>query len=414
MTITRVSTALSQTVYEAALDRIRFVYDNCDDVIVSMSGGKDSTVLLHLTKLVAAERGRLPVKVQWLDAEAEWQATADFMRQVFYSPDVKAYWYQFPVRLAHSLSASDEFLHCWNPAERQLWIREQDPIAITSARLACGDLYEEVIKWMATLADTADKQHAAVLVGMRAAESTQRRIQIGFSGSGDKRGERRTNFKGITWSSKPRANTRVFWPIYDWQDQDVWVCIARNDLAYNRIYDFFYRYGIVGRGMRVSSLIHEGGWQSVQMLQEMEPETYDRFLKRVHGTSAFAHFERREIMPRTLPAAFKDWREYRDYLLEHLIEPRYREQFRKRFARPSLNTPDVNGSRDRWYQIHVREIMINDFDGILSDKARANFKLVDRNQTGFYARRQASERAARSQPQPDQQSALGADREGLR
>lgn len=59
-------------VFEEALERIRFVYDNCDDVIVSMSGGKDSTVLFNLTMQVARERNRLPLKVFWLDQEAEW------------------------------------------------------------------------------------------------------------------------------------------------------------------------------------------------------------------------------------------------------------------------------------------------------------------------------------------------------
>lgn len=36
-----------KTVYDEALDRIRFLYDNHEDIIVSMSGGKDSAVLFH-------------------------------------------------------------------------------------------------------------------------------------------------------------------------------------------------------------------------------------------------------------------------------------------------------------------------------------------------------------------------------
>lgn len=51
---------LQTNVFEEALNRIRFLYDNHDDVIVSMSGGKDSTVLFHLALMVAQERGRLP------------------------------------------------------------------------------------------------------------------------------------------------------------------------------------------------------------------------------------------------------------------------------------------------------------------------------------------------------------------
>jgi len=51
------------SVFDEALNRIRFVFDECDDVIVAFSGGKDSTVTYNLAKIVAKEMGRLPLKV---------------------------------------------------------------------------------------------------------------------------------------------------------------------------------------------------------------------------------------------------------------------------------------------------------------------------------------------------------------
>ena len=59
-------------------------------------------------------------------------------------------------------------------------------------------------------------------------ESNNRRLQLT---------ESTAKFKGITWCRKPIANTRVFWPIYDWLDRDVWTAIANHDWPYNRIYD---------------------------------------------------------------------------------------------------------------------------------------------------------------------------------
>jgi predicted phosphoadenosine phosphosulfate sulfurtransferase len=50
---------LKQNVFEAALERIRFLFDEFPQVIVNVSGGKDSTVVFNLAMMVAEEKGRL-------------------------------------------------------------------------------------------------------------------------------------------------------------------------------------------------------------------------------------------------------------------------------------------------------------------------------------------------------------------
>ena len=54
-------------VYEEALKRIEFFFDEFEEVIVGFSGGKDSTVTLHLALEVAEKRNRLPLKVLFVD-----------------------------------------------------------------------------------------------------------------------------------------------------------------------------------------------------------------------------------------------------------------------------------------------------------------------------------------------------------
>lgn len=66
-----------QNVYEAALDRMRWLFDEFEDVVVTISGGKDSTVIFNLALMVAREKNRLPLRVFFLDQEAEWNVVIE-------------------------------------------------------------------------------------------------------------------------------------------------------------------------------------------------------------------------------------------------------------------------------------------------------------------------------------------------
>ena len=55
-----------KNVFESALDRIRYIFDEFENIMVCTSGGKDSTVIFNLCKIVAKEKNRLPLKVLFL------------------------------------------------------------------------------------------------------------------------------------------------------------------------------------------------------------------------------------------------------------------------------------------------------------------------------------------------------------
>jgi predicted phosphoadenosine phosphosulfate sulfurtransferase len=356
------SVYLGANVLEAAIERLNFIFDECDDIVVSMSGGKDSTVLFNLAMIVAKERGRLPLKVMWLDHEAEWQSTVDYMRSIMYRDDIKPYWYQIPFRFTNSLSFGDNFLNIWDPDAKDLWIHPQDPISI-KVNPTKYDRFHSIIANLSGCCDVRDKKHVASLVGMRIDESYHRRQAITYS---------KAKYKGMTWCSMLLKNVRTFWPIYDFTPKDIWKAIAQNGWDYNRIYDQYYRYGVNTVKMRVSALIHETAWTAALKLQEIEPVTYNRFVNRVVGANCFNQFQD-EISPKKLPYVFSSWREYRDYLLESITQEQYRELFRKRWAKQD--------SED-WHKLHVHEILINDIDGTVNSNYATAIKTMAANSDG--------------------------------
>lgn len=94
-----------------AENRINRLFDEFENVVVGFSGGKDSTVCLNLTLDIAEKRGRLPLKVVWVDQEAEWQGTADYCESVFADKRIEPMWFQIPMKWYNNVSSSEKYIH---------------------------------------------------------------------------------------------------------------------------------------------------------------------------------------------------------------------------------------------------------------------------------------------------------------
>lgn len=247
-----------ENVFDAAKKRISFLFDEFETVVVSMSGGKDSCVVYNLCMEEAERRGRLPLPVVFLDQEAEWQMTIDYMRKIMYDPRVKPYWLQCPVKLFNATShEKDNWLFCWRDGDN--WMREKEPIAIKENKYGT-DRFAKLLDRVIEV--EYEGIPVANVAGIRCEESPGRRA--GLTGL--------ATYKYVTWGAVTTKDHYVFSPIYDWSYTDVWKAIFDNGWEYNRVYDYFYRYGVPVTRMRVSNLNHETAVSSLYHLQEIEPD----------------------------------------------------------------------------------------------------------------------------------------------
>lgn len=341
------------TVLEAALDRIRWLFDEFPTVIVNDSGGKDSTVIFHLTLQVAREKNRLPLDVMWLDQEAEWEATVDQVRSHMYHPDVRPHWYQIPMRLFNATSVSEHWLQCWDPEARDLWMHEQDPIAITENRFGTDRFAELFV----AISKTDFPGKTVQIAGVRAEESPSRLTGLTHYQS----------YKWATWGNKKDAAAEhwTMYPIYDWSYTDVWKAIHTGGWPYNRIYDAQYRYGVPVQQMRVSNVHHETAVNSLFYMPELEPETWNRLTGRLAGIDMAGKMGAADYVPTDLPPMFSSWSEYRDYLLEHLIaDEDWRRRFRVLFSRLERRNADSTWDERKIGRTMVRAILLNDWEGV--------------------------------------------------
>jgi predicted phosphoadenosine phosphosulfate sulfurtransferase len=122
-----------------------------------------------------------------------------------------------------------------------------------------------------------------------------------------------------------------------------------------------YAIGMNVTDMRVSNLVHEKAFGCLPTLHQFEPDTYDRLVQRIKGIHVAARYanESTVFSSKKLPQAFKDWLEYREFLLSTL--PREsRDIFTQRFDGQKASTSI--------HKQQVKQILINDWENFIPVK----------------------------------------------
>lgn len=331
-------------------------------VVAGISGGKDSTVVFELAMRVAREKKRLPLPVFWLDQEAEWTSTVECVRKIMYRKGVEPLWFQMPIFIENAASYDVKYLKCWDPDAKKDWIHPQDPLSIKENTFGTPWFLYLFNKIFAQL---YPNKKVAVLAGMRCEENRSR--LIGLTGAGV--------YKWVSWAKKLNEGQYTFYPLYDWTWTDIWHAIAANRWPYNKIYDLQYQFGIPINQMRVSALQHETSVRCVMQMQEFDRELYNRVTKRLPGIATANTMGAEFFAAKRPPFMFRDWCEYRDFLIDKLAanDPDWQARLRKIAADWDLLLAKEPAHKQKSARVVVSSLVTNDYNGAKIDNWKAAF-----------------------------------------
>lgn len=280
-----------QNVYEAALDRIRSFYGMVDTVVVSFSGGKDSTAVLQVALEVARYMDRLPLVVQMFDVEIFDPDTVEYALDVASWPEVDFYWYCIPT-LHEMKSRSRTHWTSWDPEYKSLWVRQPPEFAIMELP---GFTAGGISKAASLTFQGSEFGEVGQLAGIRVEEGFNRRRVLMNKGS---------------WLF-PKPTYLYGKPIYDWTVKDVWQAILTNNWPYSDFYKKMRRRGVAWTNQRVAPWGNTNSARETQYWPELYPEYYDKVLRRLPELRAQARYGDtkifREVMNKPAGLTWQDW-----------------------------------------------------------------------------------------------------------
>jgi predicted phosphoadenosine phosphosulfate sulfurtransferase len=273
-----------QNVLDAARDRISFTLDNFPKAYVSFSGGKDSSVMLHLVLDEAKKRHR-KVGVLIIDLEAQYKATEIHLNEMveMYKDHIDLHWVCLPMALRNAVTNYEPKWLCWDPEKQDIWVRQPPKCAITDPEFypffQPGMEFEEFVvlfgEWY------GQGELCAGFVGIRADESLNRFRTIAV-------------FDKQMYQAK-RFTTHIvdqvynIYPIYDWRTQDIWRYHAKHpDMPHNHVYDLMQQAGVPLSQQRLCQPYGDDQRKGLWLYHILEPETWFKLIARVNGANSGA------------------------------------------------------------------------------------------------------------------------------
>ena len=270
---------LGKTVLEAARERSAWTFDTFPRIYVSFSGGKDSTVMLHLVIDEAVKRGR-KVGVLFVDLEGQYKLTIEHIQEMLdlYADHIEPYWVSLPIILRNAVSQYEPRWICWEPDRKADWVREPPAGAITDKN--AFPFYRYAMEFEEFVPEFGwwygQEQLTACFVGIRTAESLNRWRTIAGHG---------VKFEDRNWTNYIGRTLWNIYPIYDWSTEDIWIYPGKFNRCYNHLYDYMHKAGLSIHQARICQPYGDDQRKGLWLFHIIEPETWARIVARVNGAN---------------------------------------------------------------------------------------------------------------------------------
>ena len=323
-----------QNVYEALQERLKYIFEEFDNIFVSFSGGKDSGLLLNMT--LDFQKKYYPDKkigVFHQDFEAQYTVTTEYVERTFerIKHDVEPYWVCLPMATRTALSSYQMYWYPWDDTKEEAWVRPmpEHPYVINLKnnimttyryRMHQEDLAKQFGRWYRK---AHGNKKTVCLLGVRANESLQR-----YSAFFNKK----YGYHDECWISKQFKDVWAASPMYDWSNSDVWHANYLFEYDYNHLYDLYHKAGLTVDQMRVASPFNDYAKDSLNLYRVIDPEIWTKLIGRVQGANFACIYGRTKALgyrKLKLPEGHT-WESYTKFLLDTL-PVRLRNNYIKKF-----------------------------------------------------------------------------------
>lgn len=320
---------LIENVYEMAEKRINWCLNHFEKYAVAYSGGKDSTVLLHLVLEFIPKDRLKDLYIYFVDKESNLISTIKYVQKQFdyiakkYS-EVNLMWICLPLKEINSLSFYEPYYITWDKAEKERWVYPMPdrPYVINEDNNVLAEYgYKKEVKQVYgainNYINDNGKYNLCVFVGLRADESLNRFRAV-----------TKKSYMGQQYLTKIKENCYNAYPIYDWDFRDIWKYHHDKGIEVNPIYQLMFKKGVFKKEMRISQSFAGVPKKTLPLYRELEPESFERFSKRVKGVNSLTHIDLEYIKNQCVRVDY-------DFLMQTLPD-----DFRAAILKNNKNTKD--------------------------------------------------------------------------